>query len=159
MHLPNRWRGYDAWEKLLFGGMSVSFRDLFSGEGWRVSDVVCRAGPGDRPFEERHADICIAVVTEGTFRYRATQGTAMLAPGAILLGNARTCFECNHEHGVGDRCVSFHYTPKLMENVLADVPGARRLAFGRTHLPPSLRFARLVASAEAAREVGRGRGA
>ena len=154
MHLPSRWRGYDAWEKLLFGGMSVSFRDLCSGDGWRVSDVVCRAGPGDRPFEERHADICIAVVTEGTFRYRATQGTAMLAPGAILLGNARTCFECNHEHGVGDRCVSFHYTPKLMENVLADVPGARRLAFGRTHLPPSLRFARLVASAEAARESG-----
>ena len=119
-----------------------------------MSDVVCRAGPGDRPFEERHADICIAVVTEGTFRYRATQGTAMLAPGAILLGNARTCFECNHEHGVGDRCVSFHYTPKLMENVVADVPGATRLAFGRTHLPPSLRFARLVASAEAARESG-----
>ena len=134
--------------------MNVSVRDLFSGEGWRVSDIICRAGPDDRPFEERHNDICIAVVTEGTFRYRAAQGTAMLAPGAILLGNARTCFECGHEHGVGDRCVSFHYTPALMESVLADIPGARRIDFGAPHLPPSLHFAGLVAGAEAAREAG-----
>src|SRR3954454_17900369 len=109
--------------------MIASVRNLCSGEGWRVSDVVCRAGPGDRPFEERHDDICIAVVTEGTFRYRASQGTAMLAPGAILLGNARTYFECNHEHSVGDRCVSFHYKPKFMESALADVPRARRMSF------------------------------
>ena len=41
---------------------------------------------------------------------------------------------------------------RLVEDDLQ--PGAQRLAFGRTHLPPSLRFARLVASAEAARESG-----
>src|SRR4029450_12957265 len=98
--------------------------------------------------------ICIAVVTEGTFRYRAAEGTAMLAPGAILLGNARTCFECGHEHGVGDRCVSFHYTPALMESVLAEVPGARCVDFGASPLPPSLKFDGLVAAAEAAREAG-----
>ena len=78
----------------------------------------------------------------------------MLAPGAILLGNPGTCFECGHEHGVGDRCVSFHYTPEFMEGVLADVPGAKRLAFGKAHLPPSLRLAPLVAGAEAARDGG-----
>jgi AraC family transcriptional regulator len=134
--------------------MIASVRNLFSGEGWRVSDVICQAGPRDRPFEEQHHDICIAVVTKGTFRYRAVQGTAVLAPGAILLGNRRTCFECGHDHGIGDRCVSFHYTPQFMEGVLGAVPGARQLAFGRTHLPPSLRLASLVANAEAAREAG-----
>lgn len=29
-------------------------RTLASGEGWRVEEVVCRAGPGDAPYEERH---------------------------------------------------------------------------------------------------------
>jgi AraC family transcriptional regulator len=134
--------------------MIGSVRDLFSGDGWRVSDITCRAGPHDRPFEEQHGDICIAVVTEGTFRYRASQGSAMLAPGAILLGNPGTCFECGHDHGVGDRCVSFHYTPQFMEGVLAAVPGARRLAFNKAHLAPSLRLASLVAGAEAARDGG-----
>ena len=83
----------------------------------------------------------------------------MLAPGAILLGNARTCFECGHEHGVGDRCVSFHYTPELMESVLADVPGARRLAFGRTASAavPAVRPAGCRRGSRA--RVGRGRGA
>jgi AraC family transcriptional regulator len=134
--------------------MIASVRELFSGDGWRVSDVICRAGPRDRPFEEQHDDICIAVVTEGTFRYRASQGTAMLAPGAILLGNRRTCYECGHDHGIGDRCVSFHYTPQFMERVLATVPGAKRLAFGKAHLPPSTLHASLVADAEAARDQG-----
>jgi AraC-like DNA-binding protein len=78
----------------------------------------------------------------------------MLAPGAILLGNPKTCFECGHDHSAGDRCISFHYTPEFMEAVLAGVPGATRLAFGKTHLPPSLRLAALVAGAEAAREAG-----
>ena len=134
--------------------MTVSVRDLFSGQGWRASDVVCSAGPNDHPFEERHDEFCIAVVSEGTFRYRGEQGSAMLAPGAILLGNRGTCFECGHEHGVGDRCVSFHYTPEFMEGVLAAVPGAKRLAFGKSQLPPSPELAPLVADAEAARERG-----
>ena len=77
----------------------------------------------------------------------------MLAPGALLLGNPGTCFECGHEHGVGDRCLSFHYTPEFLEGVVADVPGARRLGFGAPHLPPSLRSPRCVAGAEAAREA------
>jgi AraC-like DNA-binding protein len=77
----------------------------------------------------------------------------MLAPGAILLGNRGACYECGHEHGAGDRCVSFHYTPEFMEDVVAAVPGAKRLAFDRTHLPPSVETASLVAEAMAARET------
>src|SRR5689334_2615044 len=69
-------------------GVSTTAREIAAGPGWRVSDIVCGAGPADRPFEERHADACIAAVTEGTFQYRGRQGAAVLAPGALLLGNA-----------------------------------------------------------------------
>ena len=40
----------------------------------------------------RAPDFCVAAVTQGTFRYRTRQGMAMLAPGAILLGNPGACY-------------------------------------------------------------------
>ena len=68
--------------------MTLTAQQLASGPGWRVVDVICSAGVHDRPFEEQHGDYCIAAVTGGTFRYRAAQGTAVLSPGSMLLGNA-----------------------------------------------------------------------
>jgi AraC family transcriptional regulator len=127
-------------------------RRLASGPGWSVSDVVCTAGPHDRPFQERHESICIAAVTDGSFQYRSTQGAAVLAPGAVLLGNDGACFECGHEHGTGDRCLSFHFAPDHLEGIVAAVPGARRLPFAVPRLPPSLPLMSLIAAAEAARD-------
>ncbi|WP_371010684.1 helix-turn-helix transcriptional regulator [Mesorhizobium sp. RCC_202] len=129
-------------------------QNLASGLDWQVSDVICTAGAGDKPFEEEHGNFCVAAVTGGTFRYRTSQGTAMLAPGAILLGNPGACYECGHEHGAGDRCLSFHFTPAYMERVVADVPGAKRLGFAAPRLPPLPALAPLLAEAEAARETG-----
>jgi len=125
---------------------------LASGLGWRASDVICRAGPHDRPFAERHDAICLAVVMEGTFQYRSTLGTAVLAPGAVLLGNSGTCFECGHEHGVGDRCLAFHLAPDYLEAIAAAAPGVRRLQFAAPRLPPLPQLMSLVATAEAARD-------
>jgi len=134
--------------------MSITAKTLASGPGWHVADIVCTAGAGDRAFEEQHGDVCIAAVTGGTFRYRANQGTAMLAPGGLVLGNAGTCFECGHEHGRGDRCLSFHFSPARFEAVLADTPGSKRLDFDRPRLPPLEALAPLLADAEAARDEG-----
>ena len=134
--------------------MALASRLLASGSGWRVADAVCSFGPHDRPYEEQHDAVCIAAVTAGTFRYRSTQGSAMLAPGALLLGNDRHCFECGHEHGVGDRCLSFQFTPEFLEGVVAAVPGARRLAFTVPRLPPHPGLLPIVAAAEAARDDG-----
>ncbi|MDX8529611.1 AraC family transcriptional regulator [Mesorhizobium sp. VK25A] len=136
--------------------MTTAQRTLASGSGWHVSDVVCTAAAGDRPFEEEHRGFCVAAVTRGAFRYRTRQGTAMLAPGAILLGNPGACYECGHEHGAGDRCISFHFSPAYMERVMADLPGAKRLGFADPRLPPSPALAPLLAEAEAARETGDG---
>lgn len=116
-------------------------------------DVVCTAGAADRPFEEEHRNFCVAVVTNGTFRYRARQGTAMLTPGALLLGNPGTCYECGHEHGAGDRCLSFQFEPAYMEQIVADMPGVKKLAFETPRLPPLPALAPLLAEAEAAREM------
>ena len=133
--------------------MTSSTQTLASGRGWHVADVVCTAGAADRPFEEEHRNFCVAAVTSGTFRYRTRQGTAMLAPGAILLGNPGSCYECGHEHGAGDRCLSFHFSPAYMERIAADVPGARTLAFEMPRLPPLPALASLLAEAEGAREM------
>src|SRR5262245_39047797 len=133
--------------------MAMTAHVLASGAGWTVSDVICTSGPRDRPFEERHEIVSIAAVMEGTFQYRTASGRAVLAPGAILLGNAGTCFECGHDHGTGDRCLAFSFTPALLETVVADVQGARRPTFAQPHLPPLPELMPLLATAEAARDL------
>jgi AraC-like DNA-binding protein len=124
---------------------------LALGNGWHVTDVSCTAGPQDRAFEERHETVCIAAVTHGTFQYRSAQGRGTLAPGAVLLGNHGACFECGHEHGTGDRCISFHLAPEFLETIIADIPGAK-LTFNVARLPPLAVTMPLIAAAERARD-------
>jgi AraC family transcriptional regulator len=132
--------------------MSFTSHLLASGPGWRVRDCICTAGPQDRPFEERHETICVAAVTKGTFQYRTAQGRATLAPGALLLGNMGATFECGHEHGIGDRCLSFHFEPAYFEEVVASIPGARRLTFVAPHIPISEALLPAVTAVEAAND-------
>lgn len=101
--------------QLNFGCKSPHTRLLASGEGWKACDVICTAGPGDRAFEEQHSQISIAVVVSGTFQYRTSTGRELMTPGSILLGNAGEPFACGHEHGIGDRCISFHYSAEFAE--------------------------------------------
>jgi AraC-like DNA-binding protein len=71
-----------------------------------------------------------------------------MAPGSLLLGNAGQSFECGHEHGAGDRCISFHYEPGYFES-LASAAGAsaRNLPFRRLRLPPLPASSWLIAQA------------
>ena len=126
----------------------TSDRLLARGEGWSVADVVCTSGPGDRPFEERHERVGLAVVVAGSFGYRSAGGGALMTPGSLLLGDSGGSFECGHEHGRGDRCVAFQFEPELFDRVAADA-GARRSQrrLGRPRLPPSRALAPLVARA------------
>jgi AraC family transcriptional regulator len=81
------------------------------GQGWRVTDIVCTAGPRDPRFEEQHTCATIAIVVAGSFQYRTAAGRAVMTPGSLLLGNPGHYFECGHEHAAGDRCISFQYDP------------------------------------------------
>jgi AraC family transcriptional regulator len=136
--------------------MAITAQRVATGPGWRADDLVCTAGPSDRPFEERHATACIAAVTEGSFECRSTRGTAVLAPGALLLGNAGDRFECGHRHGTGDRCLAFHFEPDFLERIVAMVPRAQRTVFTVPRLPPLPALLPLCAAAEAARDEGDG---
>lgn len=135
--------------------MTLDARTLATGPGWHVRDVICTAGPHDHPFEEQHDTVAVAAVTGGTFQYRTTHGSALLAPGAVLLGNYGAGFECSHDHGVGDRCLSLHFAPDYWERVVAAIPGVRTSAFALPRIPPMSQLVPLVARLVAARERSR----
>jgi len=123
---------------------------LARGKGWIAADVVCRAGPRDRSFEEQHRDIGIAIVVEGSFQYRSSSGRELMTPGSLLLGNAGQYFECGHQHGVGDRCISFTYSPEFFESLVEESnPQTRSRGFVRSNLPPVRELSRLIARATA----------
>jgi AraC family transcriptional regulator len=124
-------------------------RTLAAGDGWSVHEVVCRAGPSDRPFEERHEGFSISAVMEGTFTYRSDAGRGLLYPGALLLGNSGWCFECGHAHGIGDRCISLNVRDDLFGEIAAAVASTSRFRFSAPSLPPSLKALPVVASMEA----------
>src|SRR6516165_10616005 len=67
-----------------------------------------------------------------------------------MLGNPGACFECGHEHGVGDRCLSFHFDPGFFEEIVASVPRAQRLTFTTPRLSPSGALLPMISAAEAA---------
>jgi AraC family transcriptional regulator len=120
------------------------------GDGWTVADVVCTCGPDDRPYEERHTCYSIAIVLAGSFQYRSPAGGGVMTPGSLMLGNRGQCFECGHEHGTGDRCLSFSYAPDYFERLTADgIRGRHGLDFEVARLPPLRILAPLVARAAA----------
>jgi len=117
---------------------------LASGDGWSVAEVVCTLGPRDRPFEERHSSVSIAIVTGGTFQYRSRAGCETLTPGSLMLGSVGQEFECGHEHGTGDRCIAFSYSSEFFDR-LETVP-----SFHAARIPPIRTLSPLIARASAA---------
>jgi AraC family transcriptional regulator len=154
-----------AWGKLLFflqsrirdtnvtasscSGITSTRRLIAAGRGWRVSDIEFRADTEACLLEDRHEYFLIAAIIEGSFRYRSTHGSAILTPGALLLGNAGDPFECTYEHTLGDRCISFYYTPDFFDDVARTLPIAGRLDFGAHRIPPTSAMIALTAAVEA----------
>jgi AraC-like DNA-binding protein len=102
---------------------AISARVRARGAGWHASEVVCTQGPHDRAFEERHGDVCLGIVLAGSFQYRSSRGSALLYPGAILLGDVGSCFECGHPHGSGDRCLAVHFDGEYFAEIAASTAG------------------------------------
>jgi AraC family transcriptional regulator len=110
-------------------------RPIASEPQWSLTEYVCSAGPHDRAFEERHDQMSIALVTAGTFRYRTDTGEGILYPGAFLLGNASSCYECGHEHSHGDRCLALRIDRELFGEIAAGSSGSNRCGFRTAILP------------------------
>jgi AraC-like DNA-binding protein len=121
-------------------------RQLAFGNGWTVAEVICTAGPQDRPFEEQHLRTSVSIVVSGSFQYRTSTGRQLMTPGSLLLGNAGDGFTCGHEHGTGDRCVAFWYDQEFLERTAAGV-GMTRSRFHTPRLAPVRRLSALVALA------------
>jgi len=108
---------------------------LANAADWSLSWISCTAGPENEAFEEQHSDPTIACVLQGTFTYRTEQGSSLMAPGAILLGNPGACFECGHEHSWGDQCLSLSVSTSLFEEIAAVIAGSSRFRFAVPFLP------------------------
>jgi AraC family transcriptional regulator len=127
-------------------------RVLARGDDWTVEDVVCSCGPDDRPFEEQHDQVAIAIVTAGSFQYRGSGATGpeLMTPGSLLLGSPGQYFECGHEHAAGDRCLSFRYSPARFEEITSGAQGrGSRRAFGILRLPPLRDLSPVIVEANA----------
>lgn len=134
------------------GSRPPKARLLARGDGWIVEDVVCTAGPHDRPYEEQHSQVAIAIVIFGSFEYRAAisgGGRELMTPGSLLLGHPGQYFECGHEHAAGDRCLSFRYAPDYFHRLTVDSGGAGR-HFRSLRLPPLRALSPVIARACAA---------
>jgi AraC family transcriptional regulator len=115
---------------------ALTRRAISAGPGWSVNDVAYTAGDENRPLRDQHGLVSIVVIAAGSFRYRSTHGSVMLAPGALLLGNAGSTYECTFAHSPGDRCIHFAYTPDLIEEIAREVPAARGTEFRMHRIPP-----------------------
>ena len=124
-------------------------RTLAAGDGWSVHEVVCRAGPSDRPFEERHDGFSVSAVLEGAFTYRSDAGHGLLYPGALLLGNNGRCFECGHQHGIGDRCISLNVREDQFGEIAAAQASTSRFRFSAPSMAPSPKTLPVIAHMEA----------
>jgi AraC family transcriptional regulator len=122
---------------------------LAAGDGWSIHEIVCRAGPSDRPFEERHDGFSISAVLEGSFTYRTDAGHELLYPGALLLGNDGSCFECGHAHGIGDHCIALNVQEEPFGEIASAAASTSRFRFSVPSLPPSLKALPIIAHMEA----------
>jgi AraC family transcriptional regulator len=123
-------------------------RVLAQGEGWKVEDVICTHGPRDRAFEEQHKNYTIALVAAGSFQYRGENGHELMSAGSFLLASAGEYFECRHDHGNGDRCIAFSYTPEYFERLAPEIV-KKDSGFRVLRLPAMRELAPLVARAGA----------
>jgi hypothetical protein len=70
----------------------ISSRAVARGNGWHIDHVICRSGPQNDSYEERHERVSIAAVVRGSFSYRCDAGRSLMHPGSLMLGNAGFVF-------------------------------------------------------------------
>ena len=124
-------------------------------DGLTIHEYRCTARVEDEPVTEHHVHSGFALVQSGAFVYRRGRESQPLVPGAVLLGNAGEEYVCTHEYGTGDICLSFDWSPELLEDFTRP---RRSFAFSRSNLPPVPRVAALsrlaLAAAHGASDVG-----
>jgi AraC family transcriptional regulator len=125
-------------------------RRIFHSGSLRVTDYRCGAGPHDQPYVELHDDHVLAYVRRGSFGCRSFGRAHELVAGAILVGHPGDEYMCTHDHHAGgDECLSFHFTPEVIETI-----GDRKEIWRIGSMPP---LAELIVLGELGQAVAEGR--
>jgi AraC family transcriptional regulator len=115
-----------------------------------VHEYRCEAGPHDAPFTEVHREYSISLVRHGSFGYLLRGRLYELIPGSLLVGRMGDEYTCTHEHhACGDVCLSFQFSPAIVEEV-----GEDRDAWRVGGVPP---LPELMVMGELAQAVADGR--
>ena len=129
----------------------MNARTLLRNGALSVIDYRCVAGPGDKPYLERHPRDTVSYVRRGSFGYRYRGVSYELVAGSIMIGHAGDEFMCTHDHDTdGDECLSFHMAPELSETL-----GDRRDVWRIGSLPP---LSELMILGELAQSAAEGKG-
>jgi len=123
-------------------------RSLLAGDGLAIHDVLCTAGPEDRATPEVHRSFVLAFVRSGSFSVRTETRAHQLVPGGFMLGAPGDVYACTHEHGRGDRCLSFQLSPALVD----ELRSLRSQPWRTGALPPDAELGMLAALGQAAAE-------
>ena len=126
----------------------MSSTTLFQRPSVTVSDFRCSAVPGDKPYAEQHGCHSISFVRKGSFGYHSRGRSHDLVAGSFLIGAPGAEFVCSHDHVCGDECLSFFFSPELVDTI-----GGRNDAWDVGATPP---LAELVVLGELAQAAADG---
>jgi AraC family transcriptional regulator len=91
---------------------------LLHGGNVSIFDYRCQAGPADRPYAELHENYSVSYVRSGSFGCRCRGRLYELVAGSVLIGRPGEEYVCLHDHhDGGDECLSFHFSPALVEAI------------------------------------------
>lgn len=124
------------------------YHALFAREGVVVRDCVCRCGQASPTFENVFPAHRAALMIGGSFHYQSDFGTALLAPGSLLLGRAGGGYCYRHVDDGGDRSVIFDFSDAMLEDAYrwSGTRTPARAGFGSaTSIPASPRTAAITA--------------
>jgi len=84
-----------------------------------VCDYRCSATLGAAPYLEVHGNYTLSYVRKGSFGYRVRGELHELVTGSVLVGRPGDEYSCTHDHTQGDECLSFYFTPSLVDQICA----------------------------------------
>jgi AraC-like DNA-binding protein len=91
---------------------------VFRSELVTISDHRCTVGPTDSPpTTEVHSAFSLSYVRKGAFGYHPDGSSFELVAGSIMVGRPGREYVATHDHGYGDECLSFRFSPALIDTL------------------------------------------